>query len=99
MKPKRRISGCWIPGSWVPGRSGQLRHQYESLNVAQLRRNIDHLRNELFDLVEGKGEATPRAPRRGKRHLVGHSPSAVVGSQGQGGIRKAGQPQGRRLSL
>jgi Integrase core domain len=34
----------------------RLRHEYESLNVAELRRKVEQLRNRLFDLVENKAE-------------------------------------------
>ena len=40
----------------------QLRDQYESLNVAQLRRNFEQLRRRLFELVEAQQPAQP--PRR-----------------------------------
>lgn len=43
----------------------QLRQTYEALNVAELRRRIESLRNRLFDLAEAKGKTAPR-PRRGK---------------------------------
>ena len=44
----------------------RLRSQYESLNVVELRRDIERLRNELFDLVEGKVEDGIRPVRRGR---------------------------------
>jgi len=44
----------------------RLRKQYEQLNVIELRRDIDRLRNELFDLVEGKVEDGIRPARRGQ---------------------------------
>lgn len=44
----------------------RLRKQYEQLNVVALRRDIDRLRNELFDLVEGKIEDGIRPARRGQ---------------------------------
>jgi hypothetical protein len=44
----------------------RLRKQYEQLNVVQLREDIDRLRNELFDLVEGKVEDGIRPARRGQ---------------------------------
>src|SRR3954469_17557516 len=44
----------------------RLRKQYETLNVVELRRDIQQLRNELFDLVEGKVEDGVRPARRGQ---------------------------------
>jgi hypothetical protein len=44
----------------------RLRAQYEQLNVVELRRQIDRLRNALFDLVEGKVEDGIRPARRGQ---------------------------------
>ena len=44
----------------------RLRKQYEQLNVVELRRDIDRLRNALFDLVEGKVEDGIRPARRGQ---------------------------------
>ncbi len=44
----------------------RLRKQYESLNVVALRKDVERLRNQLFDLVEGKVEDGLRSPQRGK---------------------------------
>jgi hypothetical protein len=44
----------------------RLRAQYESLNIVELRREVERLRNELFDLVEGKVEDGIRPARRGR---------------------------------
>jgi hypothetical protein len=44
----------------------RLRRQYERLNIVELRRDIDRLRNVLFDLVEGKVEDGIRPTRRGQ---------------------------------
>jgi hypothetical protein len=44
----------------------RLRKQYEQLNVVELRGEIDHLRNALFDLVEGKVKDGIRPARRGQ---------------------------------
>lgn len=44
----------------------RLRKHYERLNVVELRRDIDRLRNVLFDLVEGKVEDGIRPARRGQ---------------------------------
>ena len=44
----------------------RLRKQYEQLNVVELRRDIDSLRNALFDLLEGKVEEAMRPARRGQ---------------------------------
>jgi Integrase core domain len=43
----------------------RLRKQYEGLSVVNLRRQIEQLQNELFDLVEGKVEDGFRSARRG----------------------------------
>jgi hypothetical protein len=80
LKSKERIGGriqrTYKPASTPYQRlldSGQLsaasekrlRKQYESLSVVDLRCDIERLRNELFDLVEGKVEDGIRAPRSG----------------------------------
>ena len=52
-------------GQMSPAAQKRLRRQYESLNVIELRRDIEGLRNELFDLVEGKLQDGVRAARRG----------------------------------
>ena len=44
----------------------RLRTQYQSLNVVELRRQVERLRNELFHLVEGKVEDGIRPARRGR---------------------------------
>lgn len=44
----------------------RLRNQYAQLNVVGLRREIDRLRNALFDLVEGKVDDGIRPARRGR---------------------------------
>jgi hypothetical protein len=44
----------------------RLRKEYAQLNVVELRRDIDRLRNALFDLVEGKVEDGIRPARRGQ---------------------------------
>jgi len=41
----------------------RLRRQYESLNVAELRRQVEELRNRLFDLIENKTEVEGLKPR------------------------------------
>ena len=43
----------------------ELRKTYESLNVAELQRQIEALRDRLFGMVAAKNTAVPR-PRRGK---------------------------------
>jgi hypothetical protein len=48
-----------------------LREQYDTLNVAELRRSIDRLRDQLFDLVEHKAEPVAPKPRRGKGIWIG----------------------------
>lgn len=42
----------------------RLQRQYESLNVAALRRQVESLRNRLFDLIEGKPVVTEAKPKR-----------------------------------
>ena len=49
-----------------PAAEKQLRQQYQSLSVVALRRDVERLRNELFDLVEGKVEEGIRPARRGR---------------------------------
>ncbi len=53
-------------GQLRPASERQLRKQYESLSVVDLRREVDRLRNQLFDLVEGKVEDGIRSRRRGR---------------------------------
>jgi hypothetical protein len=53
-------------GQLTPAAEKRLRKQYESLNVVELRRDIQRLRNDLFDLVEGKVEDGIRPARRGQ---------------------------------
>jgi len=53
-------------GQLSPSAEKRLRKQYESLNVVELRREVERLRNELFDLVEGKVEDGFRPARRGR---------------------------------
>jgi hypothetical protein len=50
----------------------RLQAEYESLNVAELKRNIEELRKRLFDLVEGKQEQT-RSRSRGRAISLVHS--------------------------
>jgi len=42
----------------------RLRRQYESMNVAELHRQVEELRNRLFDLIEGKPQQEPSKPKR-----------------------------------
>jgi hypothetical protein len=42
----------------------ELQSRYEALNPAQLHRDIERLRDQLFDLVEGKDEASVPPVRR-----------------------------------
>jgi Integrase core domain len=44
----------------------KLKHQYEGLRVSTLRRSIERLRGQLFDLVESKDETGLRKRRRGR---------------------------------
>ena len=44
----------------------KLKHQYEGLRVSTLRRSIERLRAQLFDLVESKDETGLRKRRRGR---------------------------------
>jgi Integrase core domain len=61
-------------GQLSPAAEGRLRQQYQSLDVVELRRALERMRNELFDLVEGKQEEGIRPVRRG-------SPIRVDGRQ------------------
>ena len=47
-----------------------LRRQYESLNVAELRRKVEELRNRLFDLMESKTEELEGVKRRGRGRAI-----------------------------
>jgi hypothetical protein len=48
----------------------RLRHEYESLNVAELRRKVEELRNRLFDLIENKIEEVEGVKRRGRGRAI-----------------------------
>jgi hypothetical protein len=48
----------------------RLRRQYESLNVAELRRKVEELRNRLFDLIENKTEEVEGLKRRGRGRAI-----------------------------
>lgn len=52
-------------GELKPQHRRQLEQRYRSLNPVELRRRIDQLRTELFDLVERRGEAPLPKHRRG----------------------------------
>jgi len=42
----------------------RLKAQYESLNLAELRRRVEASRKRLFDCIEKRNPAEPAAPRR-----------------------------------
>lgn len=42
----------------------KLKQQYESMNVAELHRQVEKLRNRLFGLLKGKSEQEPLKPKR-----------------------------------
>ena len=44
--------------------SGNSMPKYESMNVAELHRQVEELRNRLFDLIEGKPQPEPSKPKR-----------------------------------
>ena len=48
----------------------RLRSEYESLNVAELRRKVEELRNRLFDLIENKTEGVEGVKRRGRGRAI-----------------------------
>src|SRR5262245_65056769 len=52
-------------GQLRPAAEKQLRKQYESLSVVDLRGQLECLRNQLFDLVEGTVEDGIRLKRHG----------------------------------
>ena len=56
----------------------RLTAEYESLNVAQLRRQIEELQNRLFQQLDNKNRAEPSAPkRRGPSIRVGGAAHAI----------------------
>jgi len=58
----------WLRESGVlkPKQRAELKSRYEALNPAKLHREIEALRNQLFDLVESQNEQSlPRARRHG----------------------------------
>jgi len=56
----------------------RLQAQYESLNVAELRRRIEELRNQLFDLIEKKDRSEPSgSKRRGPGIRIGGAAHAI----------------------
>ena len=56
------------------GAKKKLKQQYEAMNVAQLHRQVEALRNRLFDLIEGKPQQEPSKPKR-------HGPGITVRSR------------------
>jgi hypothetical protein len=64
--PKTPYQRLLESGQLNPAAERKLRKQYESLNVVQLRAEVEGLRNKLFDLVEGKLEDGFRPARRGR---------------------------------
>ena len=71
-KIQRKYEGAMTPyqrllesGQLSAASEKQLREQYESLSVADLHRDMERLRNQLFDLVEDKVEDGVRARPRG----------------------------------
>ena len=46
-------------GQLRPAVEKRLQQQYDSLNMAELHRQVEQLRNRLFDLIEGKPVAAP----------------------------------------
>jgi hypothetical protein len=56
----------------------RLRQQYEQLNVAELHRTIEKLRQDLFELLEEKTADGTRPRRRGRGIWVGASRRARV---------------------
>ena len=52
----------------------RLQQQYDSLNMAELHRAVEQLRNRLFDLIEGKPAAAPAKPKA-------HGPAIQVTSR------------------
>lgn len=50
-------------GQIRPAARKRLQLQYDSLNMAELHRQVEQLRNRLFDLIEGKPAAAPVKPK------------------------------------
>ena len=55
----------------------RLKEQYESLNVAKLRRQIEELRNRLFQQLDNKNGAEPAPKRRGPGIRIGGAAHAI----------------------
>jgi hypothetical protein len=55
----------------------RLKTQYESLNVAQLHREIEALRNRLFDLSQAKQKSDLKAQRRGRSIRVKNTATKI----------------------
>lgn len=67
----------------------RLREEYESLNVAELRRQIEVLKDRLFQLVEGKPKAEPPKVRRhGPGIELNHRRAHAIWMQQMMGKRK-----------
>ena len=61
-----------------PSVKKRLQAQYESLNVAELHREIEALRKRLFDLIEGKQKGEPAKPKhRGPDIRLGSRATAI----------------------
>lgn len=70
-EPKTPYQRLMDSGQLSARSSKQLRLQYESLNVAELHRKIEQLRQQLFDLWKEKADEGPRPRRRGRGIWLG----------------------------
>lgn len=68
-EPKTPFQRLVESGRLKPKQRAQLESRYAALNPAQLRRDLEALRDQLFDLVEGKDEVRLPRPRRHGPHL------------------------------
>jgi hypothetical protein len=59
-------------GTLKPSQRRELEQRYQSLDPVKLRRRIEQLRTELFDLLERQNDTPVPKPRR-------HGPGIVVG--------------------
>lgn len=63
-KPRTPYQRVMESGQISGAAQKRLQQQYEALNVAALRRQVESLRNRLFDLIEGKPAVPEAKPKR-----------------------------------
>ena len=73
-KPRSPYQRIMESESMGAGAKKKLKQQYEAMNVTELHRQVEVLRNRLFDLIEGKPQKELSKPKR-------HGPGITVRSR------------------